>query len=326
MKTQYNVFLYSQLDWAFGSINAGLAKYLFPEGFNIQLFDWHKSYLLSDLLNSFNYYDIILSCCDGSATLLKNQEYLLQELKFVCIIHSYRDVFWIKERHSENMKQNIQYVVLCPWIEKTLKEEVPDIQKISFAPLGIDTSIYSRIKPSEKLNTLGYAGARDDIQGKSRNAKGTCPNGFPGAKKRSDMAFDIAKATNLGLNCATADYDKRDIYRHYTLMAGWYETVDSICVTSLQEGAGLPALEAAAAGRFVISTDVGHFEWHSQNKGGIMLPTDREEYIQEATKILKYFKNNPSSFSKSCKSIQQHALKNYSWDAVKHYWIDLLKL
>jgi len=325
VKTKSNIFVYSQLDWAFGSINAGLSKYLFPDGINLHLYDWNRTYEISDFHNTLPYYDLILSCCDGSAVLLNYDETLASRVKFVVIIHSYRDLFWIQERHSEYMQEHITYTALCPWIIEEAKKILPNLD-ISFTPLGIDTSLYSKIKPSEKLITLGYAGARDDNAGAKAESLGDlCENGFPAAKKRSEMAFEISRKTNLNLVCATADYDKRNIYRHYTLMPGWYTNVDAICVTSLQEGAGLPALEAAAAGRFVISTDVGHFGWHSQNKGGIMLPTNREEYIEEATKVLTYFKNNPSSFAKACKKVQLHALENYCWNAVKHYWIDLFQ-
>ena len=325
MNTQYDIFVYSQLDWAFGAINSGLSKHLYQDGYNFHLFDWQKTFVIEDLHNSLNYYDAILTCCDGSEVLLRSSdESLVERIKFVVPIHSYRDVFWIKARHSEYMQKHINYTALCPWIIDVVKEELPNVN-VNFSPLGIDTSLYSKMQPPKELKTLGYAGARDDNGGVQAALDDKCPNGFPAAKKRSEMAWKVAENVGLHLECATADWDARNIYRHYTLMPGWYTNVDAICVTSLQEGAGLPALEAAAAGKLVISTDVGHFDWHSKNKGGIMLPTDREDYIREATKILKYFKEHPQAFAKACKGVQNHALENYSWNSVKDYWIKLLQ-
>jgi len=46
-------------------------------------------------------------------------------------------------------------------------------------------------------------------------------------------------------------------------MPDFYASIDALIMPSLQEGAGLPALEAAAAGRLVIGTPVGHFPFGS---------------------------------------------------------------
>src|ERR1700686_1369057 len=54
---------------------------------------------------------------------------------------------------------------------------------------------------------------------------------------------------------------------HFLAMPRYYARVDAVLVTSLREGFGLPAIEAAAAGRLVISTPVGGFPY-LVSKGG----------------------------------------------------------
>ena len=106
-------------------------------------------------------------------------------------------------------------------------------------------------------------------------------------------------------------------------MSGFYPSVDAVVIASTEEGAGLPALEASAAGKLVISTSVGLWITKSGNSGHTV-PMEEAEFMSETRKLLEFYKANPEAYREKCLSTQQHA-KTYDWSNVIHHWIDLLK-
>lgn len=52
-------------------------------------------------------------------------------------------------------------------------------------------------------------------------------------------------------------------------------------IASTEEGAGLPALEAAAAGRLVISTPVGHWPERAGSEKGITVPIEESAFTEQ---------------------------------------------
>ena len=106
-------------------------------------------------------------------------------------------------------------------------------------------------------------------------------------------------------------------------MQGFYPTVDAVIVASSEEGAGLPALEASAAGKLVISTPVGLWITKSGDSGHTV-PIEETEFMSETLKLIEYYKANPEAYREKCLSTQEHA-KKYDWSNVIHHWIELLK-
>jgi glycosyltransferase involved in cell wall biosynthesis len=106
-------------------------------------------------------------------------------------------------------------------------------------------------------------------------------------------------------------------------MPGYNPTVDALIVASTEEGAGLPALEASAAGRLVISTPVGLWQTR-RGTSGHTVPIDEKEFLEETVKLLEFYRANPAAYQEKCSSTQQHA-KNYDWSQVIGHWVGLLK-
>ncbi len=110
---------------------------------------------------------------------------------------------------------------------------------------------------------------------------------------------------------------------HFLAMPQYYTQVDAVLVSSSSEGFGLPAIEAAAAGRLVISTPVGGFPDLAARGGGITAPLDADAYKKFVIAELSYYKNHPTDYIKVCRNIQE-AARNFDWEYTITEWIDLI--
>ncbi len=138
--------------------------------------------------------------------------------------------------------------------------------------------------------------------------------------KRGELAE--AAAREAGLAFKVAGWTGNQISIHD--MPDFYRTVDAVLATSVSEGAGLPVMEAAAAGRLVISTPVGHFPLKAYQGGGIIAPIEAEKFKVFTVATLKHYKEDPASFQDKCRAIQEAARK-FDWQYVIGEWIDLIE-
>jgi glycosyltransferase involved in cell wall biosynthesis len=105
-------------------------------------------------------------------------------------------------------------------------------------------------------------------------------------------------------------------------MPGFYKKVDAVLIASTEEGAGLPLLEAGAAGKLVISTPVGHYS-RVGPKGADFVPIVEHEFIEKTVELLSYYKSNSEKYRQRCLEIQHHA-QSYDWKYVIDNWIEIL--
>ena len=108
-------------------------------------------------------------------------------------------------------------------------------------------------------------------------------------------------------------------------MPRYYQQVDAVLVTSLREGFGLPAMEAAAAGRLVISTPVGGFPYLASRGGGITAPLDGDEYKAFVIEKLSYYKDHSTEYIEVCRNTQD-AARQFDWEYTISEWADLIKV
>jgi glycosyltransferase involved in cell wall biosynthesis len=140
----------------------------------------------------------------------------------------------------------------------------------------------------------------------------------PKYKKRGYLVREVAQ--RAGLEFKVAQY----YHNSFVTMGGFYKNVDCIIMASTEEGAGLPVLEAGAAGKLVIGTPVGHWPQRVQDKGGIEVSIPEEQFVQECVEILTYYKNHPAEYRNRCAQIQEHA-KTYDWSNYLQPWLDVLQ-
>ena len=174
------------------------------------------------------------------------------------------------------------------------------------APLGVNYSEFHADIP-ERLATVGYA-------------SGMSVKTFGVEWKRGELAEASARAA--GLTFKVAGWTGNQISFHD--MPDFYRTVDAVLTSSISEAGPLAVMEAAAAGRLVIGTPVGHFPLKAYHGGGILAPIEAEKFKNFTAATLQYYKDNPAAYVDKCRSIQEAARK-FDWQHAIGGWIELIE-
>jgi glycosyltransferase involved in cell wall biosynthesis len=175
------------------------------------------------------------------------------------------------------------------------------------ASLGITYSEYYAEVPKQ-LTTVGYGTAM------SHKTK----SGIE--KKRGELAEACAQAAGLAFKPA-GSYENPISFHD---MPQYYKTVDAVLMTSLMEAAPSPVMEAAAAGRLVIGTPVGHFPLRAYQGAGIIAPIEAEKFKSFTTAMLCYYKENPAAYVDKCHATQD-AARQFDWPYMIDEWVELIE-
>jgi hypothetical protein len=294
------ILIYTQTNWAFGAVHSSLAAHLRAAGWVADIKDWSKQYYLSEFQNEVEQYDYVLTVVSGgNATLVHS--YGIAPEKIVIVAHDEWDVQqMIAAAGIDDFDRYAAYGVIsdtlaCSSIALGVKR-VPFVVRY-----GVECSKYRR-DLAPRLSSVGYGTVmqRHTVSGVER--------------KRGALAKACAEAA--GLRFVPVDNLPFDA------MPDFYGSVGSVVMPSLQEGAGLPPLEGAAAGRLVIGTPVGHFPRLAYEGLGILAPLEAEAFQRFTTEILIYYRNNPSAYLEKCATIQE-AAKQRDWQCTIKDWIEL---
>ena len=291
------IAFFSEPEWAFGAIHYELTKYLFSHGINATVLNWERSYTAQELQELSATIDLFVSSPYGINILVTR--YGIRPAQCVAIAHAVWDLNHLVEYGLPFVNSLHGYAVVSSWLSEQSQALGID-RRPAITPIGINTDSF-RTEPSQLLKTVGFAGATTGVHTNI---------------KRAWLAEQAA--TQAGLEFKLA----HGYHNSYATMPGYYPTVDAVIVASTEEGAGLPALEASAAGRLVISTPVGL--WLSKSSGtGHTVPVEESEFLKQTQMLLEYYQQHPEEYRKKCLEIQEHA-KTYDWSCVINSWIDLL--
>jgi glycosyltransferase involved in cell wall biosynthesis len=295
-----NVLFYTQNRWAFGSIHHGLIKELYKHEIYGNLLNWTYHYAEEEFKYLNNTYDIFVTNPEAVTSL--NQKYKIPLNKIIAVAHGQWDLLLAKEKMSTDIYSKLYNFGVVSEILKTKSQEfgINTIPKI--VELGLHTDVY-KFEPSKELKTVGYGGLKETI------------NYFDEEIKRGWMVETALQ--NMGVNF------KFNNELNHLCMPGYYKTIDCLVVSSSEESAGLPAMEAALAGRLVLGTPVGYFERNAKNGGGILLPLEPELFMQKLKEYINFYKNNPEEYRQKCIQIQKYAQENYKWENKIDNWIKL---
>lgn len=297
------VTFYTDHEWAFGSIHLELCKYLFSKHIDAQLLPWSTRYSVEEMAELDVITDVYVTTPTGYNVLV--HDYMIDPSKIVVVVHGIIDFYDIINTHGQAEFDRPKVFAVVSEFLRTKACELGIAREPIVLPLGINTNRY-HVPPATVLRTVGYAAAFrrvDDHTGYDL--------------KRGYLVEQCAAAA--GLKCKVAQ-----TYHHsYVTMPGFYESVDCIITASTEEGAGLPALEAGAAGRLVISTAVGHWPEKVGDKGGHEVPMDEAAFMAETTKLLQSYKADSTAFAQKCHAIQKHAA-SYDWSNAIDQWIAVL--
>jgi hypothetical protein len=261
---------------------------------------WNKNYNSQEIQELSDNIDYFVANPYGVSLLI--DKFGIVPEKCIVVAHAVRDIHDLLNFTKENRSRLHGYGVVSEWLfEQSASLNVDIVPMV--VPIGINYESFVS-EPNKELKTIGYAGTISN-------------NAIHKDIKRYWLVEKVAQKTNLNLKPAVS------YHNNYVTMQGYYKTVDAVIVASTEEGAGLPALEASAAGKLVISTPVGI--WLSKSgRTGHTVSIDEEQFLSETEKLLIYYKHNPEDYIKKCQQAQQHA-KLYDWSNVIKHWVNLLQ-
>ena len=108
---------------------------------------------------------------------------------------------------------------------------------------------------------------------------------------------------------------------HFSLMRQFYKNIDvSLWVSDNNEACGLVNMETAAAGKLVMSTDVGILE-QLPDTPIVKLRMKEEETIEDINNYIRFYRTWPKLHHKKCIEIQEYAREYYDWSHAVKTWM-----
>lgn len=297
------ILIYGYTRWSHGRVYYDLCRHLHDRGYIVDILDWqvnHAAYW-HDVLP---YYDFVLSAPDGVSVLADT--YRVPFEKMIVVSHSEFDLqMLIDAKGHAVFEQFANYGVVSEHMYCT--SMMRGIQKMPMVTsLGVNfEEFYTEIP--ERLVTVGYAS--------SMSARI-----FGMELKRGELAQASVEDAELAFKVAGSTGNQTSIHD----MPAFYRSVDAVLISSVSEAGPLPVLEAAAAGRLIIGTPVGHFPQKAYQGGGILAPVEPEKYRKFTGETLRYFRDNPGAFLEKCHAIQSTARK-FDWKYSIDDWVQLIE-
>ena len=293
------ILFYTQNRWAFGAIHHGLAKELYLHGIYSNLLDWTQSYSTDEWKLLSDTYDEFVTMPDAVMA-LNSHGIPLSRIK--TIAHGQWDILLAKEHSDFDFYPMLAgFGVISNILQKKCAEweisRVPDVVEI-----GIHCDHFWA-EPVEKMESIGYAGSDEVI------------NRWGVPIKRPHLVEKICG--DLGIPMV-----RHQFYNHLCMPA-YYRRVDAVICSSIEEAAGLPMMECAAAGRLPVGTPVGYFEEHA-GLGGVQVPMEEVEFVEMSKAVISFYKHNPSTLRSHAAAFQQYAKDHYDWSKRIYKWVDFL--
>jgi len=296
------VLIYGYPQWSHGRVYYDLCKQLHRRGYIVDMLNWrvdHAGYFHE--LTPF--YDIFMTAPDGVRTLADS--YHVPYEKMIVVSHHEMDIRMLIEQKGVDLFDKFaSFGAVSHFVySASMMQGVRRPPMVT--SLGIDfEEFYSDIP--ERLETVGYA-----------SSMATTTYGVEW--KRGHLAEAAAREAGLAFKVAGSTANQMSFHE----MPDFYRAVDALLMTSISESGPLTVMEAAAAGRLVIGTPVGHFALKAYQGGGIIAPIEAEKFKTFAAATLRYYKEHPVEYVAKCRSIQE-AARQFDWQYSIGDWIDLI--
>lgn len=307
-----NVVFFFDHEWAFGSIHYGLFKHLWGFGFNCNLLPWAQQYSQEEIKELDSHISFWVTSPHGMIFL--KESYQISPERCIVIAHSVFDLTDYIDRYGiDAFNYCRKYGVISDYLKEFSKELLIAREPIVY-PVGINyNSFYA--EPNKELRIVGYASAYYTREQFTQEMIDN--NQVPNLKWKKRGYLVKEAAEKVGLEFKIANH----YHNSFVTMPGFYKTVDAVVISSMQEGGGLPALEAGAAGKLVISTPVGHWKERAKGLGGIQVPIGEKEFMDFTVNALFYYKDRPEKYREKCYAIREHA-KSYDWSNYVEQWVN----
>lgn len=295
-----NVIFFTQNRWAFANIHHSLVKALYSYGIHAEILDFTVSYKTEEICMLDEWADLFITNPDAVPALMS---YGVSYSKIAAVAHAQWDILRALELNPNIFNYVQKYAVVSDHLVQKSKDfgivRVPETVKI-----GIITEKYD-VPPPSRLKKIGYAGAY------------SVQNFYGQEIKRGylvDKILDECKKRNLDL-----EYVKHDFYI-WQAMPTYYKSIDLLLITSVEEGAGIPYMEALASARGVISTSVGYAD---EEKIGDVFSIDENSFVDSAiNKIYEYY-HDSKRFSEKCEENKKRSCC-FDWSIRVKNWVDFI--
>ena len=296
LMSQKRVLFFVETKWAYGSIYFNLCKELHKYGIQADVLDWSIPYTREHLKSAIGLYDVLSTTPYDAFTFMS---YDVPVEKLLITAHGEIDLYRAYATDKTIFDKVREFTVVSENLFETcLKIGIKRVPKLT--TVGVNTNNFYQDVPS-KLERVGYA------------ASLSAPNYFNIDIKRGYLVKRICELTGLEF-CSPN-------YCHFYGMPLFYNGVDCVITSSLEETVGLPMLEGGCAGRLLMSTGVGYARKH---KHAIILPNDEEDFVAKGVEVLIYYRSNMEEMRKKCLETRQYCLANFGWDKNMRSWLDAL--
>jgi glycosyltransferase involved in cell wall biosynthesis len=297
------VLIYGYPHWSHGRIYYDLCKQLHRRGYIVDIINWQENHAayIADLIS---FYDLFMTALDGVRTL--TDVYGVPHDRVIALSHHELDIrMLIEQKDVEVFDRFANYGVTSEFVYcASLMKGVPRVPKI--VPTGVNfAEFYSKIP--ESLATVGYASSMSVTT-------------YGIEWKRGELAEAAAREAGLEFRVAGSTGNQASFHD----MPEFYRSVDAVLTSSISESAQHPVMEAAAAGRLVIGTPVGHFPRKAYEGGGILAPIEAEKFKAFTVETLRYYTDNPAAYRDKCHAIQEAARK-FDWKYTIDEWVELIE-
>lgn len=291
-----SVLFFIENGWAFGTIHHGLIKRLWDHRIYSNLLDWKIRYSGMEHHYFRHRYRQVCTTIDGITPLL---EMNWPASRIVGVAHSERDLVLTLSKHDSTVIDELKsYAVVNPHLVGVSAElgikRVPAVVRV-----GVDSEFFEMPLP-RSLVTVGYAGARTF----EMSNKAEC--------KRGHLISKVLDGLNVSLN-------EHAFYNHLA-MPGYYSDLDAVLITSNYESVGLPALEAAAAGRLPLGAQVGYFD----GSYGHLCRTPDDQFVADAREAIDRYTKDSAAFRIACINARQAVRDRYDWRHCVADWVSIL--
>ncbi len=298
------VVIYGYTRWSLGRVYNDLCRHLYDAGMIVDILDWKKFHSPSDIGAISSYYDLFMTSLDLNGVASLFDKYGVPYERMIALSHSQ----FLSGPPNLNLYNRFANfgVVSESMLSLSLALGIPRVPAV--VPVGINCDEFYA-EPSAQLSTVGYASSM------TLSWLDTGVN-----IKRGELARETAHEAGLDFKVAGSTAKQVSIHD----MPAFYREVDCVLLTSLLEAAPLPVMEAAAAGRLVIGTPVGHFPVKDYEGGGIIAPIEDRRFKAFAVATLRYYKDNAQAYREKCHAILQAAQK-FDWRHCLGDWIELIE-
>jgi len=296
------ILIYGYPKWSHGRVYYDVMTRLWRQGVVADILNWqsdHSAYFAE----LGRYYDLILTAPDGVRTL--TDSYGVPPSKMIVVSHHENDIRMLIEQKGREIFDDfaaygvVSYFVYCASMMQGVRRAPAVVS------LGVGFDDFHAPIPS-RLEVVGYASSMSVVTYDVEWKRGHLAEA---AARNAGLEFKVAGSTGN----QTSFHDMPDFYR----------TVDCVLTSSISEAAQLPVMEAAAAGRLVIGTPVGHFPLRAYQGGGIIAPIEADRFVAFVSDTLEHYRANPTAFRDKCQSIQA-AAHQFDWSTCFPEWLDLI--